>query len=183
MQVELKRLQKKLGITFIYVTHDQEEALTMSDRIAVMNEGLIEQLATPREIYERPATKFVAGFIGESNIFDGNVKSLNKDILEVETAAGTMQVKGNGFSVGESIHVSIRPENIEVSADPIEGFNLEGKIKDYTYMGTVVKTSVDLKDNTEIKYSRFERDEAFREGDSIYLYWNPEKAVSIKPKK
>lgn len=180
MQVELKRLQKKLGITFIYVTHDQEEALTMSDRIAVMNEGVIEQLASPREIYDRPLTKFVAGFIGESNIFDGKVKSFKDGLLDVETSAGTFLVKGNGFQVGENVHVSIRPENVEVSADPVEGFNLKGTVKDYLYMGTVVKTSIDLKDKSEIKYSRFEKDENFKEGDSLNVYWNPEKAVAIK---
>ncbi|MDF2839464.1 MAG: potA [Clostridia bacterium] len=183
MQVELKRLQKKLGITFIYVTHDQEEALTMSDRIAVMNEGVIEQLATPQEIYNRPITKFVAGFIGESNIFDGKVTSIKDEVLEVETLAGTMKVKGNGFNVGEDIHVSIRPEYIKVSRDPVEGFNLRGTVKDFTYMGTVVKTSVDLKDNTEIKYSRFEKDEDFKEKDSVNIYWNPERAVAIKASK
>ncbi len=183
MQVELKRLQKKLGITFIYVTHDQEEALTMSDRIAVMNEGVIEQLATPREIYDRPLTKFVADFIGESNIFDGKVKSQHDGILDVETTAGTVKVKGNEFNVGESIHVSIRPEYIKVSSNPVEGFNLNGTVKDFIYMGTVVKTSVDLKDNTEIKYSRFEKDVDFKEGDLVNIYWNPEKAVAIKAMK
>jgi len=183
MQVELKRLQKKLGITFVYVTHDQEEALTMSDRIAVMNEGVIEQLATPREIYDRPLTKFVAGFIGESNIFDGKVIDLHDGILDVETAAGTMKVKGSGFDAGENIHVSIRPEYVKVSINPAEGFDLKGNVKDYIYMGTVVKTSVDLKDNTEIKYSRFEKDEDFKEGDSVNIYWNPERAVAIKAKK
>lgn len=180
MQVELKRLQKKLGITFVYVTHDQEEALTMSDRIAVMNEGVVEQLATPREIYDRPLTKFVAGFIGESNIFDGKVKAIHDGILDVETSAGTMKVLGNGFNVDEDIHVSIRPEYIKVSTNPVDGFSLNGTVKDYIYMGTVVKTSVDLKDNTELKYSRFEKDEDFQEGDSINIYWNPEKAVAIK---
>lgn len=183
MQVELKRLQKKLGITFVYVTHDQEEALTMSDRIAVMNEGVIEQLATPREIYDRPSTKFVAGFIGESNIFDGKVKGVNDGILDVETSAGMMMVKGNGFEVGEDIHVSIRPEYIKVDINPIDGFNLKGIVKDFIYMGTVVKTSIDLKDNTEIKYSRFEKDEDFKEGDSLNIYWNPERAVAIKANK
>src|SRR5699024_2734605 len=83
MQIELKRLQKKLGITFVYVTHDQEEALTMSDRIAVMNGGVIEQLDAPMEIYEHPRTRFVAGFIGESNIFDGTVKAVEGDLLRV----------------------------------------------------------------------------------------------------
>lgn len=183
MQVELKRLQKKLGITFVYVTHDQEEALTMSDRIAVMNEGVIEQLATPREIYNRPLTKFVAGFIGESNIFDGEVTGLEDGILSVKTSAGTLKVKGEGFHVGESLYVSIRPEYVKVSTDTVDGFNLMGTIKDFTYMGTVVKTSVDMKDNTEIKYSRFEKDEDFQEGDSINIYWNPERAVAIKASK
>ena len=83
MQIELKRLQKKLGITFIYVTHDQEEALTMSDRIAVMHDGVLEQLDVPMEIYEHPKTKFVAGFIGESNIFDGKVTDKKDNVLTV----------------------------------------------------------------------------------------------------
>lgn len=180
MQVELKRLQKKLGITFVYVTHDQEEALTMSDRIAVMNEGIIEQLASPMEIYDRPLTKFVAGFIGESNIFDGKVTGSANGIIEVETHAGTVRVKGEGFEKGEAIHVSIRPEYIKVSRDNAEGFDLRGTVKDFIYMGTVVKTSVDLKDGTEIKYSRFEKDDDFREGDMLSVYWNPERAVAIK---
>jgi len=94
-----------------------------------------------------------------------------------------MKVKGSGFDVDESIHVSIRPEYIKVSADPAEGFNLKGIVKDYIYMGTVVKTSVDLKDNTEIKYTRFEKDEDFKEGDSVNIYWNPERAVAIKASK
>ena len=180
MQVELKRLQKKLGITFVYVTHDQEEALTMSDRIAVMNEGIIEQLASPMEIYDRPLTKFVAGFIGESNIFDGKVTGSANGIIEVETHAGTVRVKGEGFEKGEAIHVSIRPEYIKVSRNNAEEFDLRGTVKDFIYMGTVVKTSVDLKDGTEIKYSRFEKDDDFREGDTLSVYWNPERAVAIK---
>ena len=182
MQVELKRLQKKLGITFIYVTHDQEEALTMSDRIAIMNEGIIEQLDTPREIYDRPITKFVAGFIGESNILDGKVTAINDGILDVETSAGILRVNGDGFETGESIHVSIRPEYVNVSAAPVEGFGIKGRIKDFIYMGTVVKTAVEIKDNSEMKYSRFEKDDNFKEGDSVYISWNPERAVAIKVK-
>ncbi len=96
MQIELKRLQKKLGITFVYVTHDQEEALTMSDRIAVMNAGVIEQLGTPMEIYDHPLTRFVAGFIGESNIFDGTVTAVEGDLLRVDTPAGKQLTRGSG---------------------------------------------------------------------------------------
>ncbi len=183
MQIELKRLQKKLGITFVYVTHDQEEALTMSDRIAVMNEGVIEQLATPREIYDRPLTRFVAGFIGESNIFDGKVVNVDDGLVGVEAPAGIMKVKGDGFVVGEDIHVSIRPEYVKVSSEQTAGFNLRGKVKDFIYMGTVIKTSVDLPSNIEIKYSRFDKDENFKEGDLVYIYWDPERAVAIKAKK
>lgn len=183
MQIELKRLQKMLGITFVYVTHDQEEALTMSDRIAIMNEGIIEQLGTPREIFERPLTRFVADFIGESNIFDGKVINLNDGIIDVETTAGTIRAKGNGFELGENIHVSIRPEYIDVCTTSVEGFNLKGNVKDFIYMGTVVKVAVKLKDDMEIKYSRFEREDKVSEGDSVNIYWNPERAVAIKANK
>ena len=163
MQIELKRLQKKLGITFIYVTHDQEEALTMSDRIAVMHDGVLEQLDVPMEIYEHPKTKFVAGFIGESNIFDGK-----------------MQVCGADFEVGEEMHVAIRPEYMDVSKMPVEGFDLPGTVKDFIYQGTVVKTALDIKNGQEIKYSRFEQDTDIAEGNQVYVYWRPEKAVAIK---
>ena len=180
MQIELKRLQKKLGITFIYVTHDQEEALTMSDRIAVIHDGILEQLDSPTEIYERPKTRFVAGFIGESNIFDGKVIAKDGDVLTVETAEGNLQVIGPDFAVGEEMHVSIRPEYLEVSASPVAGFTLEGKIKDFIYQGSVVKTAVDLNGGMEVKYSRFEQDNSVSEGEKVYVCWKPEKAVAIK---
>ena len=180
MQVELKRLQKKLGITFIYVTHDQEEALTMSDRIAVMHDGIIEQLDTPTEIYEHPKTRFVAGFIGESNIFDGTVIKVDGNLLTVETEAGILQVCGEGFAVNEEMHVSIRPEYLEVSKAPVDGFDMMGNIKDFIYQGTVVKTAIDLKNGQEVKYSRFEQDHSVSEGENVYIHWRPEKAVAIK---
>ena len=135
MQIELKRLQKKLGITFIYVTHDQEEALTMSDRIAVMHDGVLEQLDVPMEIYEHPKTKFVAGFIGESNIFDGKVTDKKDNVLTVQTEAGMMQVCGADFEVGEEMHVAIRPEYMDVSKTPVEGFDLPGTVKDFILSG------------------------------------------------
>jgi len=183
MQIELKRLQRKLGITFVYVTHDQEEALTMSDRIAVMNGGVIEQLDNPRTIYDYPKTRFVAGFIGESNIFDGTVKAVDGNLIRVETPAGLLTTQGDGFQVGEEMHVSIRPEYLEASKTPVEGFNLPGTVKDFTYMGTVVKTALDMKDGTETKFSRFEQDAQFQEGDPVYVFWRPEKSVPIKKKR
>jgi spermidine/putrescine transport system ATP-binding protein len=152
----------------------------MSDRIAVMHDGVIEQLDVPAEIYEHPKTKFVAGFIGESNIFDGKVTSVSGDLLTVETEAGTLQVKGEGFAQGEEMHVAIRPEYMQVSRTATEGFCLPGRIKDFIYQGTVVKTALDLENGQEVKYSRFEQDQSVSEGDQVYIYWKPEKAVAIK---
>jgi spermidine/putrescine transport system ATP-binding protein len=117
LQVELKRIQIEVGITFVYVTHDQEEALTMSDRIAVMNRGRVEQLGTPEELYERPATRFVADFIGTTNLLAGSVES-------VDSANGTALVRlssGDGclisagdISIGRSVELSVRPEAVEL---------------------------------------------------------------------
>lgn len=180
MQNELKRIQQAMGITFIYVTHDQEEALTMSDRIAVMNAGVIEQLGTPMEIYDHPLTRFVAGFIGESNIFDGTVTAVEGDLLRVDTPAGKLLTRGSGFAVGEEMHVSIRPEYLEAGERSADGFDLPARIKDFTYMGTVVKTALDMADGTELKLSRFEQDANAHEGDKVYLSWRPEKSVPIK---
>lgn len=180
MQIELKRLQKKLGITFVYVTHDQEEALTMSDRIAVMDNGIVQQLGTPVEIYDHPKTRFVAGFIGESNIFEGTVEAMDNDIMTIKTEAGMMRVKGSGFEIGESMYVSVRPEYVEVAKNEVDGFDVHGIVKDFIYIGTVVKTAVDLINGQEVKYSRFEQDTSIQAGEKIFLYWKPEKAVAIK---
>ena len=118
MQVELKRLQKKLGITFVYVTHDQEEAMTMSDRIAVMRNGIILQIGSPTEIYEHPCCRFVADFIGESNILDGTVRSVENGMITVETPNGLVRSSGEGFSIDEPICISIRPEYLSLSREP-----------------------------------------------------------------
>ena len=145
-----------------------------------MHDGILEQLDSPTEIYEHPKTRFVAGFIGESNIFDGKVIAKDGDILTVETAEGNLQVVGPDFAVGEEMHVSIRPEYLEVSASPVAGFTMEGTIKDFIYQGSVVKTAVDMKGGMEAKYSRFEQDQTVKEGEKVYVYWKPEKAVAIK---
>ncbi len=179
MQIELKRLQKKLGITFVYVTHDQEEAMTMSDRIAVMRDGVILQLGSPLEIYEHPNCRFVADFIGESNIIEGTVRSAEAGELSVETADGIIRTAGDGFRAGETICVSIRPEYLSVSREPREGFSIRARIKDFIYMGTVIKTSLDLESGLELKFSRFEVDPSLREGDEVYLYWDSARSVPI----
>ena len=179
MQIELKRLQKRLGITFVYVTHDQEEAMTMSDRIAVMKDGVILQVDAPLDIYDRPNCRFVADFIGESNILDGTVSGTAGGLLTVETPDGVLTTRGEGFQVGEKICVSIRPEYLSVSRQPVDGFNLRAVIRDFINMGTVIKTNLDLPGGKELKFSRFEADPDLKEGDELWVCWDPAKSVPI----
>ena len=181
MQIELKRLQKKLEITFVYVTHDQEEAMTMSDRIAVMRDGIIEQIDTPSKIYQRPATRFVADFIGESNIIEGVVKEKENDLLTIDTGNGLVSACSNGFSKGDRVCVSVRPEAMDVSSQPAPGFSLFAVVTDSVYMGTITKTLLRTDAGQEIKLSRFEAENAPSEGNRVYLNWNPRKAVVLKP--
>lgn len=170
MQLELKRLQRKLNITFIYVTHDQEEALTMSDRICVMNEGVLQQVGTPFEIYENPQTKFVATFIGETNLFEGKVIQKNEDELHIAVEPGDFTVNGSGFNQGDMIAVSVRPERMLYSISPVDGFNLMGTVKEQVYVGSVLKTIVILSNGNEIKIERLAGQE-LPTGGEVYLYW------------
>ncbi|MCF0228685.1 MAG: ABC transporter ATP-binding protein [Parasporobacterium sp.] len=179
MQIELKRLQKKLGITFVYVTHDQEEAMTMSDRIAVMKDGVILQLDSPMEIYNRPNCRFVADFIGESNILDGVAESVEGTKIRVKTDNGYFTTYGEGFAPGERMHVSVRPEFMSVMKEKTEDFSIKCVIKDFIYMGTVIKTLLGLPDGREIKYTRFDLDPNVKEGDTVYLYCEKGRSVAI----
>lgn len=179
MQLELKRLQRKLNITFIYVTHDQEEALTMSDRIAVMNDGILDQLGTPEEIYEQPRTKFVATFIGETNIFEGNIKELAMGRVAVRIENGVIRGCGYGFSRNEYITVSVRPEKMKFSAAPVKGFQLEAQVKDYVYAGSVVKCIAVLQNGMEIKMDRLAGEELPEPGSIIHPWWEEKDAVLL----
>ena len=117
MQLELKRIQTEVGITFIYVTHDQEEAMTMSDRIAVMRAGRIEQLGTPEELYERPTTAFVAGFLGVSNLLDGEVAGRDGSLVTVRLPDGTaLRAPADGTAPSGPVRVGVRPEKLKVDA-------------------------------------------------------------------
>ena len=180
MQLELKRLQKKLNITFIYVTHDQEEALTMSDRIAVMHDGIIDQLATPAEIYEHPATKFVATFIGETNIYDGCITSIKDGIATMTLENGAVTVKApEDFSLLEYATISVRPEKMRFSTTPVEGFELAAMVRDYIYVGSVLKCVVSLPNGNELKIERLAGQDLPPVGSKCYPYWNVEDAVLI----
>ncbi len=179
MQLELKRLQRKLNITFIYVTHDQEEALTMSDRIAVMHDGILDQLGTPEEIYEQPRTKFVATFIGETNIFEGNIKELAMGRVAARIENGVIRGCGYGFSRNEYITVSVRPEKMKFSAAPVKGFQLEAQVKDYVYAGSVVKCIAVLQNGMEIKMDRLAGEELPEPGSIIHPWWEEKDAVLL----
>lgn len=188
MQLELKRLQKKLNITFIYVTHDQEEALTMSDRIAIMHDGVMDQIGSPTEIYERPATKFVATFIGETNVFEGTIRSIEggKAVIGIEngevTTSGSVEEgdgKNTGFAVNEFVTVSVRPEKMHFSPKPVEGFTVPAVVRDYIYVGSVLKCIAVLPNGNEIKMEKLAGEELPPIGEKVFICWEPEDAVLI----
>jgi spermidine/putrescine transport system ATP-binding protein len=184
LQVELKRIQQDVGITFVYVTHDQEEALTMSDRIAVMNRGVVEQLDDPEEIYERPSTTFVAGFIGVSNLMPGEVVSSSTGVAELRLDAGpTVRVGAGEASVGERAHAVVRPEKLQLhgangAADGTRP-SVEGQVDSSLYLGTATQVTVRLADGTQMTVLVPNADEEARRrlpatGDPARLTWADE---------
>lgn len=179
MQFELKGLQKKLGITFVYVTHDQEEALTMSDRIAILCGGNLEQLGRPKEIYEHPETKFVADFIGESNLFYGKVCEKQGDDARVELENGIVPIRSKNVQSNDIVDISVRPENISFGVNPKDGFELAGVIKEYVYIGNIHKVIVLLPDGKEVRINQSPKIPALQNGTRVYLYWEKEDAVVI----
>lgn len=182
MQFELKRIQRELGITFIYVTHDQEEALTMSDRIAVMNNGNVEQIGSPTEIYDRPATVFVASFIGQANLWPGRQTGrANRDFVEIEVFGTTLKAKPGDTTIEAGGHATlmIRPERVRVSTDQpgaADVVSVPGTVKDLTFQGPVVRLSVAAPDDsTIIAHVGPEQDlPLLRPGDPVHVSWSPE---------
>ncbi|MFD1705995.1 ABC transporter ATP-binding protein [Siminovitchia sediminis] len=182
MQVELKHLQQQLGITFIYVTHDQEEALTMSDRIAVMNAGIIEQLGTPDEIYERPASRFVADFIGETNLFEGKVVEIDQKHAYFDLSGHKIPiVPANPLSLDEEISMAIRPERVHLHGEANgAGFAIPGKVVEHIYVGSVIKTVVSLPGGQQVIVNETpEIAHSFAVDQDVFINWEPDKAVVI----
>ncbi len=138
MQVELKNIQKRMGITFIYVTHDQQEALSMSDTVVVMNDGKIQQIGTPIDIYNEPQNAFVADFIGESNILDG----VMLDDFKAKFSGAVFQCLDKGFAVNESVDIVVRPEDVDVV--PVEEGTISGTITSNTFKGVHFEMIVDI---------------------------------------
>jgi spermidine/putrescine transport system ATP-binding protein len=189
MQLELKALQQQLGITFIYVTHDQEEAMTMSDRIAVMSKGKVQQMGTPVEIYERPANRFVADFIGDSNFFDGKIKSLSKDEAVVFIPEINAEVSGlpvsQGLVNGEDVTVSIRPEKVLIAQKGMDQNTFKGKVTNTVYIGTDTHVYVDmqgkkLKVFEQNRISRLDPGSFYSVGQEVTLVMMPENVLVLK---
>jgi spermidine/putrescine transport system ATP-binding protein len=184
LQLELKRIQREVGITFLYVTHDQEEALTMSDRIAVMNEGRVEQVGSAEDVYERPDTTFVADFIGVSNLMPGVVASLRNGRGEVRLDAGVaVEVPVNGLREGERCHAVVRPEKLRIATadnpDPATGPAVDGVVESSVFLGTSTQIVVRVAGDVPITVLVPNADEAERQrlpggGATVKLSWAPE---------
>ena len=183
MQLELKRIQNDLGTTFVYVTHDQEEALAMSDRIAVMNGGHVEQIGTPREIYERPHTSFVADFIGSLNALDLRIDELVgvNAVMRLGEAERLVVPVGPGHRAGESVRVAVRPERVQIEpvGSPLlnGGSRLEGTIAEIVFLGMYTQFHVDTQAGRLVSHRL--ADESLRglEGGSrVALSWDVEQA-------
>ena len=173
MQLFLKRIQHDLGITFVHVTHDQEEAMTMADAIAVMNRGRIEQLGTPAELYERPRTRFVAGFLGSSNLLHGVVSG--RHTVRVE-GAGEVRVGGELPSEGSAVAVGVRPEKLrlgEASANRIQG-----TVRERAYTGVSTQYVVDTPAGSMTVFVQSSGDAV--EGDPVTLGWDPESTFVVE---
>ncbi len=179
MQYELKQLQKTLDMTFIFVTHDQEEALSMSDRIVIFNHGHVEQIGTPRDVYENPDSLHVAKFIGEANIFDIEVLNLNEQVLITEVESTTLFCKNTGkYNIGDKLHLMVRPEDIRVWSDaevPDTKGMLPGKIIDIVYKGSTVDLKVALSSGKIINASEFfdEDDDKLEYllNENVWVHW------------
>ncbi len=210
MQVELSNLHHELGLTFVMVTHDQEEALSLSDRIAVMNNGKIEQIGTPSEIYEHPKTAFVADFIGDTNLLKGQIESIYAETLQIVTDSGLHIVakpktlwngadssSSNSSSSNSSssnlsgshaseAFVSIRPEKVHLElsppADSISSRNCyAGKLKHVMYLGTHVSYQVELATGDRIAVLQPNRSSLMDLGTSVYVYWAAEDCLALAP--
>jgi spermidine/putrescine transport system ATP-binding protein len=179
MQLELKRIQREVGITFVFVTHDQGEALTMSDRIAVMSEGVVEQIGTPEEIYHRPATLFVAGFIGSANLLPGTAEGHDGAATVVRLESGSVVAASGGPrvpSTGDPVSVMLRPERVRPTADrPADGYGLPATVAQLIFQGATARLHVALADGTElVTYVDSHVELPFvRPGDDIWVAWDP----------
>jgi len=180
MQIELKQIQREVGITTIFVTHDQEEALTLSDRIAIFDEGKVVQAGNPHAVYERPATAFAANFLGDANFFEGKVLGPGR----VAAAEGEIATEDPLTAAGASVMLAVRPEKISLvrpDAPVTPGNRLEGRMGQAVYSGmsTIYKVTVADRELTVFAQNRSGQD--FAPGDVVRLEWSPSHSVVVRP--
>ena len=185
MQFELKRIQSSLGTTFVYVTHDQEEALAMSDRIAVMNGGLVEQTGSPREIYERPATAFVADFIGSLNAFDLRIDELigQNAVMRLGESARIVVPVEAGHKPGETLRAAVRPERVQIAparGAPLDGGSrVDGTIAEVVFLGMYLQYHVDTAAGRLVSHRLADEAHQLEAGAEVTLSWEPEEAALL----
>jgi spermidine/putrescine transport system ATP-binding protein len=188
MQIELKRIQREVGITFVFVTHDQNEALTMSDRLVVMNAGRIEQLGAPREVYERPRTRFVAGFIGTSNLLSGTVERIEGTTAVLATGVDEMVVAPDavrlGATVGQPLELTVRPEKIIITQHrPDDGrCHVRGRVSEVVYLGTSTQYAIRTDDGSDLLVflqNAADSSDIAERGQDVWLAWRPEHSLAL----
>ncbi len=184
MQLELKDLQQRTGTTFVYVTHDQGEAMTMSDRIAVMNGGVVEQLATPRELYQRPASPFVAGFIGVSNLIALRVDRREDGLMVMDLGEGERILASDPGGAGERPTITVRPEWIKLASGEVgaRASHVGGSVLDVVYLGSVTQLIVELRTGERLTVHRLNDEVGARDprpGDPVTLHWAAEHSYVI----
>ena len=192
MQLELKRIQQEIQITFVYVTHDQDEAMTMSDRLAVMRHGKIEQIGPPQAVYDGPATAFVAGFLGASNLLAGEVVDRSGDLATVRLAAGEdVRVPADRLPSGNGeIRIGVRPEKLHLEADGAGASNqgagwnrVPGKLRDVTFVGVSHQFTVEVPGGTTmtVYQQNLGPGPEARPGDAVRLAWRAEHGFAVRP--
>lgn len=178
MRLELRKLHRKLGITFVFVTHDQEEALTMSDRIVVMNHGKIEQIGSPKEIYEEPKNLFIADFIGESNKFDALVTHTQQDKMDIHVEGVDMLVRNrNGFEKDQHVIVLLRPEDMIIQRPTMDCDrpHFQGIVEELIYKGSTVDLIIQLETGKRVSITEFFDEDAedidYVENEQVLITW------------
>jgi ABC-type Fe3+/spermidine/putrescine transport system ATPase subunit len=177
MRLEIRRICKDCGLTGLYVTHDRQEALSMADRIAVLKDGHIRQVGTPREIYRRPADAFIANFIGETNFLEGMVKAVSETGTDVDTAAGCLHSADKKFSVGEKILLSLRPEALTPGGNG--GNSVAVTVRQTAYLGEISDEIGELANGQQLKYFEMNPSHEVKPGDKVMLSVRPEDVVML----
>jgi len=183
MRTEISALQRRLGIATVFVTHDQGEALTMSDRIAVMRDGKIEQIGAPAEIYERPATRFVAGFIGSINMVPAKVDAVEGGMVRLATPAGPARARIDGVSAGTGVTLTVRPERLKIAAGaaPADAVAWQARVERVVYTGARLEVQLTLADGSSaMAEATNDGSTGFAAGQTVTLWFRPEDAWVIR---